>query len=99
MGIKKKKDNKEISTFYLTDKPIKKAGEEIIDWTYKMQKIDEFWINELQELINFGGHEIIIKTIQGGTLKGILTGVNFSYLQLNNSIRIFFDDIKSIYLQ
>ena len=103
MGIKKKKKKKqekaEQPNYFILEEEVNKLREDVIDWTYKMKKIEEFWINELQDLINWGGREIIIKTTLGGTVKGTLTNVSALYVQLNNSIRVFFDDIDEIYLK
>jgi small nuclear ribonucleoprotein (snRNP)-like protein len=81
--------------FYLDDIE-EYSKEDIIDWQAKLDAIDEFWIHELRELMNYGGHQIWIYLHNGHRVKGILTGVNMDYIELNNSIRYFLDNIRDV---
>ena len=84
--------------FFITDKDMKKHKEKVIDWAYKIGEIDKFWIQELEELINYGGENIVIRLSNGNKIKGILSGVNMDYIELNGSIKIILDNINSIYI-
>lgn len=78
------------------DEKLKEKQQSVIDWAYKMSKINEFWKGELQCLLNCGGQKISIKMREGHIVHGVLTGVHSDFIQLNNSIRIFFDDILAL---
>lgn len=83
--------------FYdITVEELEQKSEDILDWTYVMDKIDDFWRGELNSLINWGGKKLTLKMLEGYCVEGILTGVHMSYLELNDSLKLYFDDIDTI---
>jgi hypothetical protein len=77
---------------------VKRRKKELVDWVKRSKKIDKFWRYELRKIIAHGGDVIKIKTEDGKRASGMLTGVHWQYLELNNSERIPLDDISMVFV-
>lgn len=87
--------------FYLdyTQDEVQQKKQEILDFTQLNNKIFEFWLQECEELLNYGGKNIIIKLSNGNQVKGVLSGISLEDIEINNSLRFNFDDVDCIVVQ
>ncbi len=88
--------------YFLSEKDddglIKKA-QEIAEWSYRYNQIENFFVREFRDLIDHGGKNVTLVMNNGNKINGILTLVSYQYLQLNSSLRFPFDDICAIFLR
>ncbi|MDD5589200.1 MAG: hypothetical protein PHP92_04050 [Candidatus Nanoarchaeia archaeon] len=87
--------------FYLdyTQDEVQQKKEEILNFTQLNDKIVEFWIREYEELLNYGGKNVILKLSNGNQVKGVLSGLSPQDIEINNSLKFYFDDVDFIIVQ
>lgn len=83
----------------MTQKDLLDTAEEIAEWSNRYKKIEDFFIAQYRELIHYGGKEITVIMNNKKKISGVLTAVNYRYLQLNSSLRFYFDDIDAVILK